>query len=216
MIGELVALTGWIVLVATGAWIALRERGTSGTGGPSAAVRRFIAVALAMSLLAGFSQRELWPFATWALMPARSPADVRIRALVCVDSADRPFAVDHRAWAPLTEEELLSWIRGPFTRLEAAAQRTAIVSLTERVEAGRVRARGGLFPAAHASPLGRFAASSHLLHPLRWTTPERTPATPCVALRLVERRWNVDSAAAGRGVVIESTLWQLPPREAAP
>lgn len=216
MIGSLIALGGWIALVATGAWIALRERGGSGAGGPTVAVRRLIAVAVAMSLLAGFSQRELWPFATWALMPARSPSDVRIRALVCVDSADRPFAVDHRAWAPLSEEELLSWIGGPFARLAPSEQRSAMVALAERVEAGRLRAQGGLSPAPHPSPLGRLAASSHLLHPLRWNSPERTPATSCVALRFVERRWNVDSAASGRGTMTETTLWQLPPREAAP
>ncbi len=216
MIREVVALGGWIALVATGAWIAFRERGGPGTGGPPVTVRRFIAVAVAMSLLAGFAQRELWPFATWALMPARSPADVRIRALVCVDSADQSFAVDHRAWAPLTEEELLSWIGGPFARLAPAEQRSAMVALAERVEAGRLRAQAGLSPAANPSPLGRLAASSHLLHPLRWTTPARTPTTPCVALRFVERRWNVDSAAAGRGAVTETTRWQLPPRGAEP
>ena len=209
---DLLALTGFVALVLTGLWAVRRTPSREIPAAPSGAVRWFIVIAVGMSALAGASQRELWPFANWRLMPGVTAADVRIAALVCADSAGRNRPVDHRAWAPLTEEELLSWLRGPFTRLEPSARDSATAALLRMAESARERARGGLGVAERPSILGPLAASSHLRHPSRWTGPGDTPAEPCAALRLVERRWNVDSLAAGRDSVREITLWEYQER----
>jgi hypothetical protein len=205
---DLLALTGFVALVLVGLWVARRTPSPAIPSAPSNAVRWFIVVAVGMSALAGASQRELWPFANWRLMPGVTAADVRITALVCADSAGRNMPVDHRAWAPLTEEELLSWIRGPFTRLDPSGRDSASSALLGMAESARARARLGLRADKRPSILGPLAASSHLLHPIRWTGPDDTPAEPCAALRLVERRWNVDSLAAGRDSVREITRWE--------
>lgn len=206
---DLVALTGFVLLVVTGAWIALRTAPPLVDPPPSRAVRCLILLAVGMSLLAGVSQRELWPFANWRLMPGVSPADVRITALVCADSAGRSMPVDHRAWAPLTEEELLSWLRGPHTQLDRPQRDSMAVVLLRKAESARMRARQGASADARPSLLGPLAASSHLRHPSLWTGPADTPANSCAALRLVERWWNVDSLAAGRDTVRENTLWEV-------
>lgn len=205
---DLLALTGFVALVLIGLGAMRRTPSTAVPSAPSGAVRWFIIFAVGMSALAGASQRELWPFANWRLMPGVTAADVRITALVCADSSGRNVPVDHRAWAPLTEEELLSWLRGPFTRLEPSARDAAAAALLRMAESARGRAHAGLEVDEHPSILGPLAASSHLRHPDRWTGPGDTPAAPCAALRLVERRWNVDSLAADRDSVREITLWE--------
>lgn len=178
---------------------------------PNRPIRVVIAIGVAMSLLAGLSQRELWPFATWALIPGTMPAQVQVRGLVCSNAAGESFAVDHRAWGPLTEEELLSWLAGPYQRLSLPQQDAARAELLAKAEAARVRAAAGRSPAPHPSPLGPLAASSHLMHPALWRRPDRVPVTPCIALRYVARSWNVDSVAAGRGRIAEETLWEYRP-----
>ena len=205
---DLVALTGFLALVLIGLWTALRTPSPALASPPTAAVRWLVLIAVGMTLLAGAAQRELWPFANWRLMPGLSPADVRITALVCADSSGRNMPVDHRAWAPLTEEELLSWLGGPFTRLDRPQRDSAAAALLRQAESARTRARVGLGADARPSILGPLAASSHLRHPKRWTGPGDTPANSCVALRLLERRWNVDSLAARRDTVREITLWE--------
>ena len=128
--------------------------------------------------------------------------------LVCADSAGRSMPVDHRAWAPLTEEELLSWLGGPFKRLDQPQRDSAAAVLLRLAESARARVLAGAGADASPSMLGPLAASSHLRHPDRWTGPKDVPTNSCVALRFVERRWNVDSLAAGRDTVLETTLWE--------
>jgi hypothetical protein len=211
MIRDLVAAAGFGAFVAAGLASAFLSPGERVAPVPPRRARMLVAIGVGMSLLAGLSQRELWPFATWKLMAGTASADVSTRALVCADSAGSLFGVDHRAWGPLTEEELLAWINGPYTRLTTGQQDAARAELLRKAEAarGRVRAGGSSSPAP--SPLGSLAASSHLLHPRRWNRPEDAPPTPCATLRLVERRWNVDSVAAGHLTVAEQTVWEYRP-----
>lgn len=205
---DLIALAGFVAFVLTGLWAVRSTPAAASPSPPSRAVGWLILVAVGMSGLAGASQRELWPFANWRLMPGVSPADVRVTALVCADSSGRSMPVDHRAWAPLTEEELLAWLRGPFTRLDRPGRDAASAALLRMAESARVRVRLGLDADARPSLLGPLAASSHLRHPTRWTGPGDTPAESCSVIRFVERRWNVDSLTAGRDSVREITLWE--------
>lgn len=210
MTGDLVAVAGFVALVVLGLWVAVRTVPSPADDRPPRALHALLSVALLMTALAGATQRELWPFATWKLMAHVTAADVSTVALVCADESGRSFAIDHRAWSPLTEEELSAWIGGPFLRLDASRQDSARRFLLRRAEEARLRARGGENPAARASPLGRFAAASHLLHPARWSTVESTAASPCAALRLVTRSWNVVERAGGDASVRESLIWQYP------
>src|SRR5258708_31503834 len=211
MIRDVVATGGFVTFAAAGlvgAWRSARSRRQDG---PSRSTRIAVLVGFAMSMLAGLSRRELWPFATWALIPDIAPATAHIRALVCADAAGTSFAVDHRAWSPLTEEELLAWVGGPYERLSAAQQDSARAILLRMAEASRRRVRAGGSASARPSLLGPLAAASHLKHPDLWDHPAQAPRESCIALHLVERSWNLDSLAAGRSGIRERVIWEYRP-----
>src|SRR5438105_15060319 len=175
MIRDVVAVAGFTAFVVTGLVGALQSSRREAASGPPSGIRLAVIIGVTVSLVAGLSRRELWPFATWALIPDVARPDVRIRGLVCANPAGRTFAIDHRAWDPLTEEELLAWLAGPFQRLAPALQDTARAALLRQAEAARRRVRAGRSVAAHPSPLGPLAAASHLRHPDRWNRPDQAP-----------------------------------------
>lgn len=210
MIVDVIAATGFVTLVAAGLACGRMRAGSCAAPSPPRRVQFFVSLGLGLSLLSGLSQRDLWPFADWQMMHKMMAADVRVPALVCADSAGSTFPVDYRAWAPLTEEELQAWIEGPYTRLGLAEQDSARATLLRMAEAARLRVRRGGHAAALPSLFGRWAASSHLLHPRRWNVASDPPAEACGTLRWVERRWNVQDVAAGHGTITSTTVWQYP------
>lgn len=211
MLTDIIAGTGFVALVATGIACARTPRGVGSASSPRLRVQAFVFLGLGISLLAGLSQISLWPMASWRMMHLRLPADVKIPALLCVDSTGHTFRVDYRAWQPSSEEDLEAWIMGRLAKLSAADQDTARATLLRMAEGSRLRVRQGGTAAASPSPFGRLAASSHLLRPRRWNVASDAPDAPCVALRWVERAWNVQDRAAGRGAIIETTLWEYRP-----
>ena len=210
MMRDVISVAGFSAVVAVGLWVIIRGRGDGRTTGPPGVIHLVLVVTLGMSLLAGASGRDLWPFSSWRLMYTVLPAEVSVNALVCVDSAGRTFPVDHRAWNPLTEEELFSWLLHDYPNLDSAQMATARSTLHAQAEAARQRARLGESPAARPSLFGRWAASSHMIHPRIWNDAGDTPATPCASLRAVVREWDVDAMASGRDSIRESTLWEHP------
>lgn len=211
MLTDLIAATGFVALVATGIACARLPRGAGSASSPRLRVQAFVTLGLGISLLAGLSQINLWPLASWRMMHLRLPADVKIPALLCVDSSGSTFRIDYRAWEPSSEEDLETWIMGPLGKLSAADQDAARATLLRMAEGSRLRVRNGGSASASPSLFGRWAASSHLLHPRRWNAASDAPETPCVALRWVERAWNVQDRAMGRGAITETTLWEYRP-----
>jgi hypothetical protein len=207
---DLAAILGFVAFVVVGLVIALRSPTERSAARPPLRIQVLICIGAGLGILAGVSRRDLWPFANWTLIPGMTATDVRIPALVCADSAGLNVPIDHRAWSPLTEEELLAWIGGPFHSLAATTQDSARAALLGRAEAARQRVRSGGRASLWPSLLGPLAAHSHLLHPDLWNEPADAPARPCAALRYIERDWNVDSVAAGSGRIAERTLWQYP------
>ena len=211
MLTDAIAATGFVALVVTGVACARAPRGSGAASTPRRRVHLFLSVGLGLSLLAGATRINLWPLSAWNMMHLKLPTDVRVPALLCADSTGATYAVDYRAWAPLSEEDLDAWLNGPFAKLSAADQDAARDKLLRMAESSRLRVRSGGSAAASPSPFGRWAASSHLLHPRRWSEASDPPEMSCVALRRVVRAWNVQEVAAGRGVMTETTLWQYPP-----
>lgn len=170
--------------------------GTWWMEGRSASAHRRSATALiALFVLANgivaFSGRSLWPIAAWNLMASTMPSEVTLQRLVAVDETGQQHGIDHRTWAPLSEEELMAWIRGRFTRLSPVDRQDALRDLHRRAESGRERATSGLPIAESNAPLGSRGASTHLLHPRRWDSAEVVPSERFVGIQVVEDRWNV-------------------------
>lgn len=216
---DLFAAAGWLALVILTVVLMRHDarRGDAAPGDardsvarPALAVHLLLAIATGMTLLAGLSQREFWPFANWKLMPDQAPREARLQALRCIDSSGARLPIDHRAWRPLSEEELLSWLQGPYAQLAPARQAEARRALLEMTEAARRRTRAGNDPGASPSVLGSLAAPTHLLHPDRWRRADDAPARPCRALRYEALRWDTDPAGPGFAAAHDSILWQEP------
>jgi hypothetical protein len=210
MRSDVIAMLGFVAFVLA-ILLAMRlpsDRVTPST--PTRAVRFVIVIGSSASLLAGFSERSLWPFASWRMIPLVLTSDVSVPALVCIGAGGSVHNIDYRAWAPLTEEEMEGYFNGPFLRLPPVLQDSARAELLAMAESSRERVRAGGNASASPSVLGTWGASSHLLHPRRWSSPGDAPPDSCTSLRLVEHRWNVKDVAAGRGSITDTTIWEYP------
>jgi hypothetical protein len=207
---DLIALLGFLAFVVA-VVLAMRvpsDRRPAGT--PTREVRLVILIGVSVSLLSGFSARSLWPFASWRMIPLVLAPNVAVPALVCIGAGGSVHNIDYRAWAPLTEEEMEGYFNGPFLRLPPVLQDSAREELLAMAESARERVRAGGNASPSPSVLGTWGASSHLLHPRRWSSPGDAPPDSCTSLRLVEHRWNVKDVAAGRGSITDTTIWEYP------
>ncbi len=200
---------GGLVLLILSAIVAEGRGGphSTGRGSPlrrARAVRRarqmIIAWVVGSTLLAGVTQRNLWPLSSWALMtsaPTRQMGEKPpYQRLLAVDDAGHEYVVDYRALEPFAVEELMAWMRYSFMTLARADQDLAARYLLERLNLARTRVRAGDSPGTQGRWLGPLRAPFHLMHPRQWTSPETVPATPFVALRVYGERWDLLERAA--------------------
>lgn len=166
---------------------------------PTRSLHAFLAVALVASLTPVLTQRDMWPFSAWPLVAGRAPTTVLHVRLLGVDARGREHEIDYRAWHPLSVDELMAWIQGPFSHLAPPDRDAAFAFLLEKAEAARRRARGA--PFAEPSPLGPLRAPLFILHPRRWGHPEAVPDAAFVALRLYRESWNPEARAHGAAAV---------------
>jgi len=168
-----------------------------------------VAYVVGVTLLAGLTQRDLWPLSSWSLMtrapgPDRGVAPDMYLLLVAVDSGGREYPVDYRAVEPFAIEELVAWMRKYFLDLPRAEQDSAAAYLLGRLNVARARVRSGLPPGTQGSWLGSLRAPFHTLHPRQWTA-GTVPASPFAGLRVYTESWNLAERARD-STKVERTL----------
>ncbi len=175
--------------------------------------RQFLIVAVVgVTLLAGLSRRDLWPYSSWSLMTG-TPARVvgkdppYLRLTVVAEDGDE-YPVDYRAVEPFAVEELNAWMRRYFLRLPAAGRDSAAGYVLDRLNVARGRVRDGRAPGQQGRWLGPLRAPFHLLHPPRWTSPSSVPETPFVVLRLYGETWDLEQRALDSTRVERTLLYQ--------
>jgi hypothetical protein len=134
---------------------------------------RLIAYVTGVSLLAGLTQKDAWPFTshTIAVGRARPDAPVCLMELAGVDGSGQEWRLDPYSWMPLYESVLLYWLERNLSRLTAAERDEALAFLLERADAARGRLASGhaIGPQRVLGPLG---APYWLLLPRPAASPE--------------------------------------------
>jgi len=155
-------------------------------------VNLFIAYTLAVSLGAGLTQREIWPFSAWPLVAGRVPTPVTHPRFLAVDADGREHEIDYRAWAPIEFDEFIGWEEKNFHRLDRESQDRVASYVLGIIERNRQRWAAGK-PERHFDRyLGPFSAPFFLGHPDRWIAGARVPEKPFVGLRLYKETWSVE------------------------
>lgn len=201
--------------MAVGA-IALAVLEARGRRRAARAVRQlFIAWVAGASLVAGVSQRDLWPLSSWTLMTGVPPAEIGVDPLylrmLAVDDGGREYPVDYRAVEPFAIEELSAWMRTTFLELPPAARDSAARYLLVRLNAARARVRLGASPGRQERWLGPLRAPFHTLHPKVWTDSLAVPATPFVGLRIYRESWDLEARARAASPGTRALLYQYSP-----
>jgi hypothetical protein len=167
-------------------------------------VSAFVLLFLGLGFTSGLSQRDLWPFAHWPIVSLVARPYIVIPKLVGVDDSGGEHDLDFRALQPLGLDELSPWLLFDFTRLPEAGRHRAAAYILERAERSRARAAAGGRVGDFERFLGPFTAPYFLLHPYRWTSPERTPQRPFVRLRLYHLTWERGTGIIARDLEYES------------
>lgn len=180
-----------------------------------AAVNVFLCVALFVSTAAGLSQHDMWPFSSWKMMTGLTPPatpTLPTLTIVGVEFSGAEQEVDYRAWKPLSPEELDSWLRHAFFRLDPIARSHIGSYLLDRANEARQEAlsAGGLTYSNRW--LGPLTAPTHLLHPKIWSQVEKVPPTPFVALRIYEDSWNLEERLLHARQVTRVLAFEYPSR----
>jgi hypothetical protein len=169
----------------------------------------FLVCALGASAMAGFTQRDLYPFAAWNLLPRRLGPTWNAFRLVAVDSAGREHVVDARAWEPVSGDELRAWLQFVFPGLDSAAQARSAGFLLGQAEAARAAAIAGKAVGRYRRVLGPVAAPLTVLHPTPWSDARAVPTTSFVALRIHRDRWGLERRRAAFGDVAVRLVYEM-------
>ena len=162
-----------------------------------ARVRRFIGIAVGLSMAVGLGQLDLYPFCSWPLVAGLVPDTITAPRLVGVDAAGVDIALDARALRPIPPDELWSWLSGRFVTLPSPVQDSIAEWIVLHAETARARAAGGR-GIGEFGLLGPVGAPFFLLHPRPWDEPGLVPSTPIVGVRLYRERWPLGSKRAGK------------------
>ena len=155
----------------------------------------FLWAVLFISFGAGLTQHNLWPFSSWPVLAyavSTGSNNPPLPRIVGVDADGTEYDIDYRAWRPLALEELESWIRLHFARLDPADRDRVGAYLLGRANRAREQA---LSPAGLPYPnrwFGPLTAPTHMLHPAIWSRPENVPRSLLVELRIYGETWNLE------------------------
>ena len=155
----------------------------------------FLLVVLFISFGAGLTQHNLWPFSCWPVLAYPSPTDGNYPALpriMGVDISGNEYDIDYRSWRPMALEELLSWMKLHFARLDPVARDRVGAYLLGRSNLARDQALSSAgLPYANRW-FGPLTAPTHMLHPAIWSHPESVPHNSFVELRVYQETWNLE------------------------
>ena len=132
----------FLLFVGTGLTLALRSRFLASVD-RRCLINAFLLTALFASSSAGLSQRDMWPFSSWKMMTGVTPPSTRALPtldILGVDASGNEQAIDYRAWNPLSPEELNSWVRHDFYRLDSGARDRVASYLLRRSNQAREEA----------------------------------------------------------------------------
>ena len=145
------------------------------------ALRGFIAYAVAASALAGFSQKDAWPFSPYTLAAFRARVDSPqcLTEFVGVDAGGREWKVDTYAWGAVYDSLLQYWFEQSHARLGAGEKREVMAFLLGRAEQARLRLARG-----ERVGYERWLGPAHARY--WWLLPRATqaPASPLSGLRV--------------------------------
>jgi hypothetical protein len=182
-------------------------------GGKRKVKNMFLGFALFISLAAGVTQHNMWPFSSWPVLAMQLPAatrDLPTPRIVAVDSDGIERDIDYRAWQPLSLEELNSWMNLHFFKLDAAAKDRVGKYLLDRANHAREQA---LSPSGLAYPnrwLGPFTAPTHLLHPAIWSHADNVPKASFVKIRIYEQSWDLELRERDPSRVTRALAYEYP------
>jgi hypothetical protein len=146
---------------------------------------RLIAYVAGVSLLAGLTQKDAWPFTshTIAVGRARPDAPVCLIELAGVDADGQERRLDPYSWMPLYESVLHYWLERNLSRLTPPERDVALSFLLARAEASRewLSAGRAIGPQRWLGPLG---APYWLLLPR-----PSASAEPLTGLRVYQACW---------------------------
>ena len=145
----------------------------------------FLAYTLSVSLIAGLTHREIWPFSSFRIFAKYNPPGaVRTRLVLnAVDMREVECEIDVRFSSPMIGPSLEGWLEGPFERLAQPARDQAFAFLLAKAESS-------LSNPPPASGVARAVAAP--VHFALYTLgPPRGPvcAPPLRALRLYRESW---------------------------
>ena len=170
--------------------------------------RRAGALAALVALVggvAGFAQRDLWPFSRWNYAAGLAAPRVTTVRLVAVDAAGGEHRIDPRAFEPLPFDELRGWLLREWPRLDAAARDRVAAHLLARAEMARARVAAGGPVGVSGRVLGPLAAPSFVLHPREWSAATVPPA-PLAGLRLYRESWDQEALRRDGPAAVERRL----------
>lgn len=175
---ELLRLGSFLVFLALGA----RVRRIRGGAPRRRAVNVLLGYSVALSLLAGATQRDDWPFSSHTIAVGRP----RLDAPICmtefsgVDASGGEWRIDPYSWSPLYDSILQFWFEQRYERLSSEAQGGVLRFLLAKAEAARARLASGK-RIGFERRLGPAASPYWLLLP-------RRPAAPTAYVRLRVQR----------------------------
>lgn len=209
---NIVSMIGFLGFVATGLLVA-----NTGRFFAEAQKRRvtnlFLAFALFVSLTAGVTQHNMWPFSSWPVLAMPMPAASRVLPtprIVGVDADGVEHGIDYRAWQPLSLEELNSWLNLHFFKLNVAAQDRIGRYFLDRANVAREQA---LSPSGLAYPnrwLGPFTAPTHMLHPAVWAHAGNVPKTSFVKIRIYNESWSLEERQHNPSAITRVLAYEYP------
>ena len=159
-------------------------------------ISRFILYVLVVTITAGVSRRDLWPFSGWPMMTVPPPEvvgpNLPFSWIYGVTENGAEYPLDPRALEPLSTSELLAWLDYRLPSLSPEQQDRIGALLLEKANSGRIAALAGGQPGYLRRFVGPFGAPRHLLLAPRWTQPQDVPDTPFTAVRWYRESWNID------------------------
>ena len=179
-------LLAFLIFVALGAVAAFRRDQRS--------ANRLIVYTVVVTLITGFTQRESWPFTTWALFHHLAPQRFTALTFEFVDESGDVHQVDARMWQPVSDADVEAWLNQNLGRLTPAQRKDFLRGVLSRAETAReyVIATGR---SPNAWLLRRFTAPYHFLRTEPWTEDATIASRRFVGVRLVRLSWNVDERA---------------------
>ena len=157
------------------------------------AVNALLGYCVGLSLLAGVTQHDDWPFSshTIAVGRPRRGAPICMTEFSGVDASGGEWRIDPYSWSPLYDSVLQFWFEQNYARLSSEAQRRTLAFLLEKAEAARERlVRGQRI--GFERRLGPAASPYWLLLPRRPAAP-----TAYVGLRVYRACWTASEPAVG-------------------